>query len=287
MRQRATAAGLIIVALIAVGLFIFSRLLPAPGSGVNGLSERDANKAAKHPSQLVFPQSVLFESETSRIFVRGAVAPMPEQSRDYLLVGWFKLRDLPQSGQRVVLLSSLDFESRAQPGIALAVRRTLDSVRAEVYWRDSRGKGRWYTFGEGDFGPRRWFMLALALRHGNVISLHTATRTDLQEQPQLKLLGAYSFPEPIIPDSTAALLLGGTRLGGFVGRAGPLGIFSRYKLAARVERVLSALVESPAQYPEELSQQDALLWSPDLISDLSARKYELLPDHITRGKDDS
>lgn len=213
---------------------------------------------------------------------------MPQAARDYLMVGWFKLRDLPPAGQRVVLLSALDFDSRPQSvGIALAVRRVADSVRAEVHWRDSRGKGRWYTFGESDFGPRKWFMLALALRHGNVISLHTATRSDPQEQPQIKLLGAYAFPEAIIPDANAALLLGGSRLGGFIGRAGPLAIFSRYKLAARVDRVLTELIESPARFPSELSPQDAILWSPDLVSDLSPRKYELVPERISRGKDDS
>ena len=130
-------------------------------------------------------------------------------------------------------------------------------------------------------------MLALAFRHGSVISLHTATRLDPQEQPKLKLLGAYSFPEPIVPDSNAALLIGGSRLGGFIGRAGPIAIFSRYKLAPRVERVLSEIIEAPSEFPSELSLQDALLWSPDLVSDLSARKYELMPDHIIRGKDDS
>lgn len=276
MSRRAIRIGLVVIALLVVALFLFSFS-----------SKEHSPKIVRHRSQLVFPQSVLLESENSRIAVRGEVAPMPQATRDYLLVGWFKLRDLPAAGQREILLSSLDFDSRAQPGIALAINRVVDSVRAEVYWRDSHGKGRWYTFGEGDFGPRKWFMLALSLRHGTVISLHTATRSDPSERAQLNLLGAYSFPEAIIPDANAALILGGSRFGGFVGRLGPLAVFSRYKLATRVERILGELVDQPAQFPSELSPQDALLWSPDLVTDNGPRKYELIPDKISRGKDDT
>ncbi len=245
---------------VAVGYLVYSKIAEQNATAMSRIN--------------FFPKSIVIEGD--RDFIRIAhqddLNPLP--GKDFLFFAWFQLRRLPLEGNRLILVSKYSPETKNEPGYRIAIEKAGGTPRIAVYWRDSSGKGRWFTFGELPLLPREWFMLGVSLHNQRYLGVHTISLASTGKA-DVRLIGGYDLgEESVIPDSAADLVLGSVRSGGFRGRLGAIGIIQGKELARDFKPLLKELGKSPQSKPSSVSSRMIRLWTTDFSSDNSEFKHE-------------
>ena len=256
--------------LLLTGLFAASFMLPVLfllfedklGVWSDGQLQGDGQALFSNPFRVKGP-GVFFR-------VRDHQGLDPLSGRDFLLLGWFNLKRLPQPGKRIVLLSKYEDHSLTPKGYALGLLRDADACRPVVYWNDRGGKGGWYVFSQMDILPRTWFMLALSFRRDRYLGLHSALYLDDAESPRIQLLGGYDLESAVIPESNAQLVMGSFRTSSLRGMIGTIGIFESENLSEDLDSILFSAAANPGEIPDTFDEQQVKFWSVDGVHDLSS-----------------
>ena len=256
-----------------VALFLVSFALPILILYFAGFLSSDAPTPASSNAAEIFPNAVTVSSLGQYLEVAPSDGLVPAAGKDFLLVGWFRLRKLPDSGEKIVILANFEEGARSRRGYALSLTREEDTFRPSVYWTDSEGTGGWHAFADIRIGVREWFMLALSFYDDTKLGLHSIRHRG--EFSEIKLLGGYVFEEPVIPESESLLRIGAFHDAKFTGKIGPIGIFSSADLSADLQPILESFRDSPTKLPSQLGSENLLLWSLDGESDLSSAKREV------------
>lgn len=157
---------------------------------------------------------------------RDALDPVP--GRSFLVsVGFRMARELDE-GDRQIILSKYDGKQSPFPGWAIAVRRYSTSVRPEVYWRDKRGNGGWFTFDRLSFPPQvsslesAWCSVLLVWKPSGELFLYFSQvsvddvvgaigdSTDSLVRP-VDYRGGYYVPTIELPNTSAEVQVGAPR----------------------------------------------------------------------------
>ena len=223
-----------------------------------------------------------WELEEAVSFVRGgdslcvehATDLNPQSGRDFLISGWFKLKELPRAEKRMFLLSKLS-NDRQMNGYVLALERDGDLVRPAVFWRDANGRGSWRSFSDISIAPNVWFMLSLSFYEGRFLGVHFAIR-QAEQKIQPHLVGGYELSEEVLPSSESQLCTGMVGSSGYRGSLGLLSIFSPRGLSKKLNRVVKDLARRPASLPREFSLDENVLLVKDGQADSSTRGHVVL-----------
>lgn len=120
-----------------------------------------------------------------------------------------RFSQLPEVGKRERLFFKYAVNQKPYSGWALALRRWPGSVRPEVYWRDSQGKGGWYTFGDVNLNEGQWYSFTFVVEEGVALSMYISPYSE--QQPHLPLskafVGGVSIAEVSQPKSLDSLFI--------------------------------------------------------------------------------
>lgn len=225
------------------------------------------------PSRWSLADAVSFARNGEGICVEHAPDLNPQAGRDFLISGWFKLKELPRADRRMFLLSKLT-DDRVMNGYVLALERDGDLIRPAVFWRDASGRGNWRSFSEISIAPDVWFMLSLSFYEGRYLGIHFALR-QAEQKIQPRLVGGYELGDVVIPGSESPLCTGMTGSSGYRGALGMLSVFSPRGLGKKLNRAVKDLARQPGSIPREFSKSEAVLLIRDGQSDSSARGHRV------------
>lgn len=233
------------------------------------LYQESSDAYSRDELDVLFSSAPSIAGKGSYLKIKNSGVLNPQAGEDFLLVAWFKLiRALPLE-ERQLLLAKFESATPARSGYALALTSDKSgSVRPEVYWRDSAGRGRWYAFEELSALPAGWFMLALSFRDGRSLGLHVWP-VERNGKPKVKILGGHQFDQEVLPRNDEDLLIGAFQSGELRGKVGPIGIFAMRNLSEHMEASLKEFTESPLDIPPDLSGKPTRLWCIDGAQDLS------------------
>lgn len=241
---------------------------------------------AKYVEEEKPPVTVLETTLSSPLLVSGRgsflkvakaedLAPRPGQ--DFLTVAWFNFQDLPLQGEKMFILSRFDYGSpgESRSGYAIALSRSFETMRPEVYWSDgSRKQNGWYTFSEVKFLPGEWFLLALSFYSDRYLGVFVGGY-DSSGRIKLQSAGGYEINPPILPSGSYPLKVGSVKTGLFTGSLGPVGIFSKPGLSTDLKSTLKDFLREPTSLPDIFDDENILFWSPDGKRDLSPLNHEI------------
>jgi len=188
----------------------------------------------------------------------------PQPNKDFMFLLWFKLHKIPKQGERVFLALKYDKDSNARQGYGLALEHDSEGLRPLVYWQNSEGQGRWYSFSPFTAIPKEWMLLSVSFLDSKILGLHVIEY--LGEKPKVKVLGGYRFDSAVIPQSASDLFIGGLSNGDpLKAKLGGFGIFHPKQLAADLNSIFEELELAPLVAPAKLKGSG--IWIQDL-SDL-------------------
>jgi len=225
-------------------------------------------------AESAFASPIKINARGAFLKVQNAQNLSPSKEKDFLAIAWFNVQDLPTPGQRMFLLSRYDAEAGNKSGYAVALARTADSLRPEVYWRDEKGKGGWYVFSDVKILPGFWFMLGLTYYQDRYLGTYLG---NYQENGKIKLetAGGYDLGRSILPKGDFSLKVGSVKTGLFTGNLGPVGIFSKANMSLEIRDILKNFLKDPVAVPDFFNDEDILFWSPDAKTDLSPNNHDI------------
>lgn len=244
-----------------------------PGSDSNS-AQQSTQENEPQEKDSVFPDAIGISSPNTFITVKSSPSLEPQEGKDFLIAVWVKLKKLPLVGESFVVFSKYDEKSSARKGYSFSLTKEQESLRPSLYWKDN-SNGTWFTFSEVNLEPKHWTLFVITFRDDKYLGLHVATLPDAQaenSQAAIKLLGGHELSNKILPQNKADLLIGSFNGGKFRGKIGPLGIFSSKSLTENLNNILTSLIESPREVPEQFEESDVGLWIPDDRSDQSANQ---------------
>lgn len=251
-----------LILVLLVGIFAYWRC---------GAFQSPDSTAAPRTSRQVKPR--LFKAlsiQKAGTYFRMPHSPElnPRPDRNFILVLWFKLNRLPDEGEPFILLNKVDSHLRSQRGYRLSLVREGDFVRPTVYWRSGLPMGGDYKFARMPLKPHVWTMIGISWSNGQYLGVHCVTKVP-GEKPEVNLLGGYSLPASVIPDSGADLLVGSFAGARFKGSIGPLAVMSFKKRGDSLYRIFKELGEDMDNLPDFFSRKDIGLWINDGNTDQS------------------
>lgn len=227
----------------------------------------------------LFPQAMVVSRGDSFIEVPPSEHLNPQAGKDFILVQWFQLRRLPAPGNRITLLSKFAPHEAGAPGFAVSIGGEHDGPRVFVYWKDSEGAGKWFSFREVAIVPRVWCMLVLTLQQDRFLGAYTALALP-GTKPVVKLAGGYDLGRAVIPATNAALRVGAYKEGLFRGRIGPFGVIAGSKVSEQLPMLLKELVRHPGKPPTTVAEKTLRLWVGGGLNDSSPRRHQVLRQGI-------
>ena len=198
MKSNASYAGLL------VGIFIISFAIPLTfAAKVSGIFSLDND----YIDDKVFPSAFTVFAPDRTIEVLGSSDLNPNTESDFLISVWFQIKRLPKDGERAIFLSKYDGDTKNKPGYAVAVSRSGDSLRPQVYWRGTSGVGSWRTFSEIDVVPGQWYRLLISFYDGQYLGMQGYAHSN--EPPKKpRLLGGFEVAEALDVKSNSNIFLG-------------------------------------------------------------------------------
>jgi len=227
-----------------------------------------------------FPEAVLIQRDGAHLRVPSAPVLEPGVAEDFLLIGWFKLRKLPEAGKRMYLLAKFDSANASSAGYALALIADDKEIHPAVYWKNRAGQGGWNTFSKMELVPREWFMVAISYYDQKKLGVHVG-RAWLPEEKRLQLGGGFEFEKPISPQSKSALVVGSIYGEAFRGKIGPFMLAHVKNLGQNLEDVLQAVVTSPRELPHQLDQSSLAFYTLNGRDDISTHKHRIEAQHLS------
>lgn len=235
------------------------------------------------PAAEVFSDAIDLRGSRGVVRVLAADDLNPLADKDFLIGLWIKPRNLPASPQVVTVFSRTSARDETKWGYALALSRDGDSLRATVLWRAASGAGRTFVFSDIPHVPQGWMLLALSHHDRRYLGLHTVTRL-LNQAPLVRLAGGYDLGGPVVPDSSADLLLGTHRAGGYRGFIGGVVLIQSKDLTKDLARTLKKLGNAPREFPNTVSERSIRLWSDDLRTDRSRFGHSIVRELSAPGR---
>ncbi|MCO6430010.1 MAG: hypothetical protein J5J00_04055 [Deltaproteobacteria bacterium] len=250
-------------------LFTLSFALPMVFAlKMGGLMYAAQHYDGEDPETTLFPDATKIGGNNHYLSIPDSELLDPAEGKDFLLVLWVRLRKLPSEGERMLLLSKFDGESKSRRGYALALSREGEIIRPEVYWRDKKGDGTWFTFSDLPLSTKTWTMFAITFRQKRYLGLHSASIVQ-HIKPSLKLLGGYEIDRGVVPSSDSPLQIGAFNRGKFRGHVGVVGVLNKPDLSRDLEEILKNLTAVPTVWPPQFDESEVALWTVDGKSDKS------------------
>lgn len=129
----------------------------------------------------------------------------PSNDSIFLVSARVRFLKLPEVGQRERLFYKYSVEERPYAGWALALRRWPGSMRPEVYWRDSQGKGGWFAFGDVEINEGVWYTFTFVVEGSRALSLYVNEAS--KNATFAQFVGGISVDEVSLPASKDPLFL--------------------------------------------------------------------------------
>lgn len=194
--------------------------------------------------------------------------------KDFLMTSWFKLRKIPISGDRIVLVGKFPDEKKPREGFGLGLFDDHGLLRPMIFWGTKDGGGRWYRFSEFEVPARVWVMFAVSLREGRFLGLHVAAEREPGKW-DVQLLGGYDIGSDSVPALGQSLVTPALNQSRYVSRIGPLGIFHKPNLTQDLKDIVKKVARNPKEIPSEFSAEDIGLWIPDMNGDKSGHAHQV------------
>lgn len=145
----------------------------------------------------------------------------PQDGQYFLVSTVVRFDELPEVGQRENLIAKYESKNFPYYGWALGIHRFETSIRPAVYWKDSQGKGGWFTFNSINLSKRKYYAITLVAKDGEFIQLYAEELNVLQDKEvfnakefavknpaRSSFKGAYSLAKIAAPKSEQNLLFG-------------------------------------------------------------------------------
>lgn len=221
----------------------------------------------------MFPQSIVIGGLDTKVQFASSPELAPTADKDFLLVGWFKFKKFPATGERMLLVSKSESGSRLQTGYALALAGDSEGPRPLVFLGDASG-GRWYRFTELKVPAQQWVMFAVSLRQGRYLGLHVATALE-SGKSEIQLLGGYDLESAPDLSNQQPLALAPAGMMRFAGRLGPLGVFQKKELGGELRELLKGLSRTPEESPDLFARREVALWWTGGDTDHSSFQHQV------------
>ena len=262
MKSNASYAGLLI------GIFIISFAIPLTfAAKVSGIFSGDTD----YIDDKVFPSAFNVFAPDRTLEVLNSSELNPSDKSDFLISIWFQIKRLPRDGERAIFLSKYDGDTKNKPGYAVAVARSGDSLRPQVYWRGLSGAGNWRTFSEIDVIPGQWYRLLISFYDGQYLGMQGyAYSNEASTKPTL--LGGFELEEALEVKSNSNIFLGSLGSKNYRGRIGPVAIILLDDLKDKFEDVWSILSGEDAY--SAWDREKIALWIEDSL-DRGRSAYKL------------
>ncbi|MEZ4754561.1 MAG: hypothetical protein R3A13_09695 [Bdellovibrionota bacterium] len=195
----------------------------------------------------------------------------PAAGSDFIISTWFQLTKFPKAGDRAIFLSKYDSSDRSKAGFALAVSRTADAIRPEIYWKGQSKKSGWYTFSQVNLVPGQWYHLVISFYNGKYLGLHGHTY-DPKSSAKPKLLGGYELKQETILANGSNLFIGSLGAKNFRGRIGPTSIVKFSNLRDSFDNMWQIFKASD---PLSILDKDQVLLWIENNQDKSQNNYKL------------
>lgn len=231
-----------------------------------------------------FPEAIRFAIQGAYAKIDYHQALSPSAGNGFVLGAWFKLNQMPAIGQRIMLLSKFDPESKSAEGYAIGITRDASGYRPIVYWRSAKGSGGWYLFSKFAARPRTWFLLSLSFRSGNLLGLHGVPDIDDQSRG-VELLGGYELEENSYPTNTSAIVFGAYGQNPFRGFLGPVAIFNGPDIGGDIHGIVKRLLRKPEEVPDTVDAKSVVaggFLGANLISPLGIHSEVIKPANRKR-----
>jgi hypothetical protein len=196
--------------------------------------------------------------------IDGASELDPHQEDLFLVSFLVRFEELPSEKLRHNIIEKYETSTRPYAGWAVGVQRINDRVRPQVYWRDSKGQGGWFTFESVELVPKQWYCITLVARDSEYLSLYSQ-RMFIKKEPKadvgVKFLGGHSLKEISTPKTRANVSLGVVRSNGksFQGDFGYVVIARPNNLPEDIDSLLEYLAGGAARIRDKLGSADLLL----------------------------
>jgi hypothetical protein len=149
-----------------------------------------------------------------------------DREKVYLISFLLSIEDPPAPNVRVRLITSYDAGNKPYAGWGFAIKNFNTSIRPEIYWRGSGGKGGWYPFSPIDLSSKSNFFIVFKPR--SFISLFSKSSS-----AELRFLGAYDISSIKLDSFSGDIRLGNASVGkrAFLGSLG-LFLYAQTNLSA-------------------------------------------------------
>jgi hypothetical protein len=200
-----------------------------------------------------------------------------------------KLSQIPRQGQRQKLIYKYAADLPPYSGWALAIHRTKTSLRPEVYWQDTIGKGGWYTFNDVELDPNSWYRLTLLGKPKEFLSLYIEDEkgvsslvkaeiaVDVDGNPsvspssKIRFLGGFDVADVLSPQSDGKLYVRslGSNSGNFRAQIRDVLLGHTQMTFASVPLVKGVLRDGSNGLAKLLGNEGTSLWLDEAGSDRS------------------
>lgn len=204
-----------------------------------------------------------------------------KEGEDFLFFFWFKAREQPKFGEKIVAVSKGEGYAEDAIGYALGyVGAEGGAVRPYVFWRDSEKRGNAFVFSELELDPKTWYLFVLSFSDDQFLGIHVVPhglRVAMKkgEKDSAKLMGGYTLEGGSSPKTDSKLVVGADRLGPFRGKIGSFGIFRGEGLSEKLPSVLEGLALDPRKVPRAVPEKYVQLFVVDGQKDLSSHDHRV------------
>ena len=254
---------------------------------------KDPQPATNADVDPVFPSSIPVKSRGSNFSIADHPDLSATDGKDFIFFGWFKFDGVPDEGQRMSLVTKIDFSKPTRPGFAIEVSRRDDYFRPSVYWKNAGGQGAEYDFSDFKMVLGAWYGFVVTYRQPNILGLHVVTIKDSikadsvepdsetddahqNKKPLWTLLGGYELKIPIFPFSPKVpMTVGAPQFGIFRGAVGPIGVISGPSASKNLRGLLKVLAKSPLDVARYIPKQDLIFLTTDGTTDVGPNKLAI------------
>ncbi|MFN8389511.1 MAG: hypothetical protein U0136_04395 [Bdellovibrionota bacterium] len=248
----------------------------APGTKDSSLAVSDSPEA---DHVVATDQSGSEPSSAFRV-VSSDPALDPNAEGYFVVSTLLKLSNAPQHGKRQKVIAKYSSKQAPFPGWAIALRQTDTSLRPEVYWQSSDGKGGWYTFDHIHLDRSRWYSFTLVAKDNELLSLYLedlgsspngsqAEQSSAVEEENredgvtgVRFLGGYNLTGVSVGPTDAELQFAPKFLeaGDLKGELGPLLIARLDKISRNPVKLRELLSGGSELLKNRLEEKDVALW---------------------------
>lgn len=179
----------------------------------------------------------------------------PEKDKNFFVLFWFKGDTYPQNGQEMQLLAKYDTEGE-NPGFALRIANYNSALHPQIYWKNSKGEGRWYSFADIKIPANKRRAFLISFTDNQFLGLHLFFLNS-KKYLTVRNLGGHEVLD-IFPDSKSKLRLGSLNDRLFSGQIGKTFVISDSKL--QLGELSEFLQDKPDFQEEDLKDFKVLFY---------------------------